>query len=135
MPRKRRTAVERQRLYRARLAERGAPATSGALVTRGAPETRFVVQALAEAVRQLAAEVKKDVTVRGAHGASLQRILQNAHAGLLAKGFDTAESTSRVLLYVLPEAARKRRLREDTEARYWHPAPVPVRMVPAKKKV
>lgn len=119
------TYVDRQRVYRQRLAERGAVSGAGAKASRGAPETRFVVQSLASAVRSLAAEIKANPDVAKAQGAAFQALMRAAGTELEAKGFDRAESASRLLLYVLPNEQRRRRLARDAEARYWSPPPPP----------
>lgn len=106
--------AEEQRRYRARLRERAQPGEAG---SRGAPETRAVVQSLAIAVRRLAATVRK--APDGPEAVLYQRLMKTAHRHLNRQGFDAAESYVRLAHYALPDNAKARRRRADAERRFW----------------
>lgn len=103
-----------QRRYRARLRDRTKP---GATASRGAPETRAVVQSLATAVRKLAATVRK--APDGPEAVVYERLMKTAHAALRKQGFDPSESSARLIHYALPDEAKSRRRKADAEKRYW----------------
>ena len=105
---------EEQRRYRARLRER---AKAGATGSRGAPETRIVVQGLAVAVRRLAEAVRK--APDGPEALVYERLMRTAHRHLTRQGFDAAESYTRLSHYTLPDDAKARRRRADAERRFW----------------
>ncbi|EAS49995.1 hypothetical protein SI859A1_01348 [Aurantimonas manganoxydans SI85-9A1] len=106
--------AEEQRRYRARLRER---AKAGATGSRGAPETRIVVQGLAVAVRRLAEAVRK--APDGPEALVYERLMRTAHRHLTRQGFDAAESYTRLSHYTLPDDAKARRRRADAERRFW----------------
>lgn len=106
--------AEEQRRYRARLRERAKPGATG---SRGAPETRIIVQALATAVRRLAATLRK--TPEGPEAVLYERLMKTAHKSLTRQGFDANESYARLAHYTLPDDAKARLRRADAERRFW----------------
>ncbi|WP_223998986.1 hypothetical protein [Aureimonas sp. SA4125] len=114
--------AEQMRRYRERLKAKATPTTEGAEHSRGAPETRVIVQSLATAVRKMAAAVRRNPTCPEAE--AYQRLMNTAKKALLRAGYDREESIKRLTFYVLPPAAKSKRRKADIEQRYWEQPPV-----------